>query len=70
MLIPFKKHKINLTKIESRPSKKNAWKYYFFIDLIGHADQPKVKKALNLLEKHCRFLKILGSYPAANDECK
>ncbi|MDD5617474.1 MAG: prephenate dehydratase, partial [Candidatus Omnitrophica bacterium] len=38
MLVPFKKHKINLTKIESRPSKKRAWDYYFYLDLNGHKD--------------------------------
>ncbi|MDD5730471.1 MAG: prephenate dehydratase [Candidatus Omnitrophica bacterium] len=63
MLIPFKKQKINLTKIESRPSKKKAWDYYFFVDLEGHREDPKVKKALEELETHCKFLKILGSYP-------
>lgn len=63
MLMPFKKYKINLTKIESRPSKKKAWDYYFFLDLEGHRDTPKVKKALSELENKCRFLKVLGSYP-------
>ena len=63
MLAPFKQYKINLLKIESRPSKKKAWKYYFFIDLEGHYHDEKVKKALEHVEKHCRFLKILGSYP-------
>jgi chorismate mutase/prephenate dehydratase len=63
MLIPFKKHRINLTKIESRPSKKKAWDYYFFVDLDGHRDNPRVKKALSELENRCTFLKILGSYP-------
>ena len=63
MLMPFKKYKINLTKIESRPSKKKAWDYYFFLDLEGHRDNPKVKKALLELENKCTFLKILGSYP-------
>jgi len=63
MLLPFKKHRINLTKIESRPSKKKAWDYYFFVDLDGHRDNPRVKKALAELENKCRFLKILGSYP-------
>jgi chorismate mutase/prephenate dehydratase len=63
MLVPFKKYKINLTKIESRPSKKKAWDYYFFVDLEGHRLNPKVKKALAQLEHSCKFLKILGSYP-------
>ncbi len=63
MLLPFKKYGINLTKIESRPSKKKAWEYYFFVDLDGHRDNPRVKKALLELENKCAFLKILGSYP-------
>ena len=64
MLIPFKKNKINLTKIESRPSKKRAWDYYFFVDLEGHKDDLGIRKALKELENKCKFLKILGSYPA------
>ena len=64
MLVPFKKYGINLTKIESRPSKKKAWDYYFFVDLQGHQDNPEVKRALKELENKCKFLKILGSYPA------
>ncbi|MBM3252018.1 MAG: ACT domain-containing protein, partial [Candidatus Omnitrophica bacterium] len=63
MLVPFKKYKINLTKIESRPSKKKAWDYYFFLDLDGHSNSPKIKKAIVELEGKCKFLKILGSYP-------
>ena len=63
MLLPFKKYGINLTKIESRPSKKKAWDYYFFVDLAGHYDAPRVKKSLQELESKCTFLKILGSYP-------
>ncbi|MBU0503754.1 MAG: prephenate dehydratase [Candidatus Omnitrophota bacterium] len=63
MLIPFKKYKINLTKIESRPSKKKAWDYYFFVEFSGHKESELVKKALKQLENNCKFLKILGSYP-------
>jgi chorismate mutase/prephenate dehydratase len=63
MLVPFQKHGINLTKIESRPSKKKAWDYYFFLDMDGHKDNPSVKKALGELETKCIFLKVLGSYP-------
>lgn len=63
MLVPFKKHRINLTKIESRPSKKKAWDYYFFMDLEGHRDNPVIKKAILELENQCTFLKVLGSYP-------
>ena len=63
MLLPFKKYRINLTKIESRPSKKKAWDYYFFVDLEGHQHNIRVKKALLELENKCTFLKVLGSYP-------
>ena len=63
MLTAFKSKGINLTKIESRPSKKKVWKYYFFVDMEGHVESPKIKKALKELEKKCYFLKLLGSYP-------
>jgi chorismate mutase/prephenate dehydratase len=63
MLVPFKKYKVNLNKIESRPSKRKAWDYYFFVDLEGHQNNPRVHKALLELEQKCKFLKILGSYP-------
>jgi chorismate mutase/prephenate dehydratase len=66
VLVPFKKNKINLTKIESRPSKKKAWKYYFFVDLDGHYSDKKVKKALSPLKNKCLLLKVLGSYPKAS----
>jgi len=63
MLSPFEKNKINLTKIESRPSKKKAWDYFFFVDFEGHREDVKVKKALAELEEMCKYLKVLGSYP-------
>jgi len=63
MLVPFYKNNINLTKIESRPSKKKAWDYYFFVDLEGHREDANVKKALAQLEDMCKYLKVLGSYP-------
>ncbi len=63
MLSPFRRYRINLTKIESRPSKKKAWDYYFFVDFEGHRRNPRVQKALDQLEGMCKYLKILGSYP-------
>jgi chorismate mutase/prephenate dehydratase len=63
MLFIFKKNRINLTKIESRPSKKKPWEYYFFIDFEGHRDSHKVKQILKGLTRQCLFIKILGSYP-------
>ncbi len=65
VLTPVKKYKINMTKIESRPSKKRAWDYYFFIDFQGHVENPKVKKMLKEMESKVKFLKVLGSYPAS-----
>jgi len=61
----FRKFKINMTKIESRPSKRKAWEYFFFIDCDGHAQDKKVAGAIKILGKHCNFVKILGSYPNA-----
>ena len=59
----FRKFKINMTKIESRPSKRKAWEYFFFIDCDGHAQDKKVASAIQILGKHCNFVKVLGSYP-------
>ncbi len=64
MLDPIRKNKVNMSKIESRPSKKKAWDYYFFIDLEGHIEDPGVKKTLSAIEGRVRFLKVLGSYPS------
>jgi chorismate mutase domain of proteobacterial P-protein, clade 2 len=63
MLVPFKRYGVNMTKIESRPSKVRAWEYYFFVDLVGHHEDAKVRKALDELRKSSIYLKILGSYP-------
>jgi len=60
---PFEKNRINLTKIESRPSRKKAWEYIFFVDLVGHPTDKKVKSALKAVEKKCQFFKVLGAYP-------
>jgi len=62
-LAPFKTLQINMSKIESRPSKRKAWEYFFFVDVDGHAQEEQVVKALEELGKHCTFVKILGSYP-------
>ena len=68
MLEPFSKRQINLAKIESRPMKQKAWEYIFFLDLIGHIDDPEISDAIAELRSHCHFLKILGSYPIAGNE--
>jgi chorismate mutase/prephenate dehydratase len=63
-LEPFEKAGISLTRIESRPSKRRPWEYYFFADLAGHADEPALKEALGHLQEVCAFTRILGSYPS------
>jgi chorismate mutase/prephenate dehydratase len=63
ILKPFGEADINLTKIESRPSKKKAWDYVFFVDIEGHIEDPKVRATLDRVEEYCEGLKVLGSYP-------
>ncbi|HEX9023627.1 MAG TPA: prephenate dehydratase [Geobacteraceae bacterium] len=65
MLEPFAKRGINLSKIESRPLKKKAWEYIFFLDLAGHIADPAVHEAVQELKQCCQFVKVLGSYPRA-----
>jgi len=62
-LSPFRRFKLNMTKIESRPSKRKAWEYFFFVDCDGHMTDRKVAKAIACLEEVCNFVKVLGSYP-------
>ncbi|MBI3291736.1 MAG: prephenate dehydratase [Elusimicrobia bacterium] len=63
MLVPFQRHRINLTKIESRPSRRKPWEYVFFVDFLGHVAERRVQAALRELEPSCLSLKVLGSYP-------
>jgi chorismate mutase/prephenate dehydratase len=65
MLEPFARRGVNLSKIESRPVKTKAWEYIFFLDMIGHIDDPQVAAAIEDLRQFCQFLKVLGSYPKA-----
>lgn len=62
-LAAFRRYRINMTKIESRPSKRKAWEYFFFVDCDGHMDDSKVAKALTMLGEHCSYVKVLGSFP-------
>jgi len=59
----FASRNINLTRIESRPTKTIAWQYNFYIDFEGHKTEKRCTEALQALEKHATFIKILGSYP-------
>lgn len=65
ILQEFASRKINLTRIESRPTKKVLGEYYFSIDVEGHADDEAISAAIGNLEGILRELKLLGSYPAA-----
>lgn len=64
LLMPLAERGINLSKIESRPSKKRPWDYYFFLDVTGHYDDQSMKDALAELKKFCPLVKWLGSYPS------
>ncbi len=66
-LLPFKEENITLTMIESRPSKRRNWEYFFFIDFLGHAQDEKSAKVMEKLSNYCQFVKILGSYPKSGE---
>jgi len=61
-LTPFKKNNISLTRIISRPHKKE-WEYIFFIEIKGNLKDLKVKKALEELEKYTNYIRVYNSYP-------
>ncbi len=59
----FASRNINLTRIESRPTKTTAWQYNFYLDFEGHRTEKRCAEALEALQKYATFVKILGSYP-------
>jgi chorismate mutase / prephenate dehydratase len=63
VLEPLAKGGINLTRIESRPSRKKVWDYVFFVDLDGHFEDTEVAAAITALRTACEAVKVLGSYP-------
>ena len=63
----FDEFEINMSKIESRPSKQKDWEYIFYVDLAGHCEDKKLSKALRELETHCSLVKLLGSYPDSQE---
>jgi chorismate mutase/prephenate dehydratase len=65
LLGPLARRGVNMTRIESRPSRKKKWDYVFFVDLDGHAEDPPVRKALEEIKRHASLFKILGAYPKA-----
>jgi len=62
-LSAFAEEGINLTRIESRPSRRRMWTYVFFADFQGHPEEERVARALKALEEHCPYVSLLGAYP-------
>jgi chorismate mutase / prephenate dehydratase len=65
ILEPFAARRLNLTKIESRPTKRRPWEYVNFVDFEGHRETDVVRDVLTEIKERCELLKVLGSYPAA-----
>lgn len=63
MLVPLKNHGVSMTRFESRPARSGQWEYYFYIDIEGHPDEPRIEAALRELRAACAFFKVLGAYP-------
>src|SRR5690606_3527164 len=63
MLAPLAANGVSMTRLESRPARTGQWEYYFYVDLIGHRNEPPVARALEELKKEVAFFKVLGSYP-------
>lgn len=61
----FHKNSVNLTKIESRPTKANTWEYNFYVDFEGHKKNPQILEMLDKIKQETLFMKVLGSYPSA-----
>ncbi len=61
----FHKNNVNLTKIESRPTKSNTWEYNFYVDFEGNAKNSKISEMLEKIKQESLFMKVLGSYPSA-----
>jgi chorismate mutase/prephenate dehydratase len=62
----FEKYDVNMTMIESRPTKTAAWQYLFYIDVQGHIRDTAISKAIELLKEQALFVRVLGSYPEAS----
>ncbi|MFT5450124.1 MAG: chorismate mutase/prephenate dehydratase [Gammaproteobacteria bacterium] len=61
----FARAGMNMTRIESRPSRLQRWNYIFHVDFVGHRDEPDVRSALKELEARTDFCKVIGSFPRA-----
>jgi chorismate mutase/prephenate dehydratase len=68
LLEPLARRGLNLSRIQSRPTRRKLWEYAFFLDVEGHAEEPLMQAALSELQTACASLKVLGSYPKAATE--
>jgi chorismate mutase/prephenate dehydratase len=64
MLAPLAANGVSMTRFESRPARTGQWEYYFYVDVLGHRNDPNVERALATLQAQVAYLKVLGSYPA------
>ncbi len=67
VLHAFREKGVNMSFIQSRPSKKRNWEYYFFVDVKGHQADPALQAAVEAARPHCLRLNVLGSYPRAQE---
>lgn len=67
LISPFAEHGVSMSRIESRPARTGQWEYYFYVDLEGHQDDPRVAKAIAEVKAKTPFVKIFGSYPASRE---
>jgi chorismate mutase/prephenate dehydratase len=65
LLTPLAKQGVSMTRLESRPARAGLWEYVFYVDIEGHAEEPRVARALKEIERKAAFVKRLGSYPAS-----
>jgi chorismate mutase/prephenate dehydratase len=67
ILQPIADAGINMSKLESRPTRHENWSYFFFVDFDGHIEDDRIKQALELMKPYCKYLKWLGSYPRVQE---
>lgn len=63
LIEPLARHGVSMKRFESRPARQGGWQYYFYIDLLGHEQDPPLAAALAEIRAHAAFFKLLGSYP-------
>lgn len=67
LIEPLARHGVSMKRFESRPARRRGWEYFFYMDLLGHADDPAVAGALVEIERQATFFKRVGAYPRSNE---